>query len=332
MTPESFKELLDRYSRGECTQEEREYVERWYENLSYSHPPVTGDLEEKLWRKIKPPVGGTVDISFSLRIAASIGVIAIISGLVYWGLFRINDAPIAEKATGPVHQAAESKKTLIKNDSKLPKRIALEDGSIITLQPDSELSLPEQFTHGERTVSLRGEAFFDIRRDTLRPFYVYTGDVVTKVLGTSFNIKASQFEREVTVAVKTGKVSVFTKRGKEKSATPEVILTPNQQAVYNANDIVVKKEIVPEPEIVLEEPTIFKMKYDETPVTEIFHVLEENYGVDIEFNEEALKNCVLTTTMSNEGLFDRIAIICRAINATYTLDNAVIRIDGRGCQ
>ena len=56
---------------------------------------------------------------------------------------------------------------------------------------------------------MKGKAFFDIARDTSQPFVVYANETITKVLGTSFTIKAFEGEKDVEVSVKTGKVAVY---------------------------------------------------------------------------------------------------------------------------
>jgi hypothetical protein len=61
------------------------------------------------------------------------------------------------------------------------------------------------------------------------------------------------------------------------------------------------------------------MQYDGTPVDKIFMVLEENYGIDIVFDEKVLSACSLTTSMAEEGLYERIEIICQAIGAEYEI-------------
>jgi hypothetical protein len=133
------------------------------------------------------------------------------------------------------------------------------------------------------------------------------------------------------VAVKTGKVSVST-NPKVIQHDQEVILTPNQEAVYNSEIMRVTKKLVDDPKIVLEKPTLFEMKYDGTPVTKIFEVLEANYGVDILYDPDILSNCILTTSMSDEGLYQRIEIICKAIGAEYKVQDAAITIISKGCQ
>src|SRR5690606_15603883 len=173
---------------------------------------------------------------------------------------------------------------------------------------------------------LYGEAFFKVKRDTLHPFIVYSGVVVTKVLGTSFTIKAYQND-DITVAVQSGKVAVYKVENNQIHTlkNEEVILIHNQQAVYNNNAEIVK-QLVPAPIIVLPEPTLFEMEYDGAPVVKIFNVLEENYGIDIVFDESTLQNCNLTTSMSDEGLYERIKIICEAIGAGYEIEETSIII------
>jgi ferric-dicitrate binding protein FerR (iron transport regulator) len=75
---------------------------------------------------------------------------------------------------------------------------------VVQLNPNSTISYPEHFGQKTRTVYLKGEAFFNIKRNPAKPFVVHTGDLVTEVLGTSFTIKSYEnsnllrywFERE----------------------------------------------------------------------------------------------------------------------------------------
>jgi len=224
----------------------------------------------------------------------------------------------------------------IANVENKSREIKLEDGSKVTLEPKSEVRFAKKFAADKREIFLTGEAFFSVKRDETRPFLVYTKEVVTKVLGTSFNIKAYPDEKEITVAVRTGRVSVYANSLKPANSvaptSAEVILTPNQQVVYNLIDERVSKQLVKHPEVILSKSTLFSMHYDGSPVTKIFKVLEDNYGVEIRYDEELLKNCVLTTTMSDEGLYERIEVICKAIGAHYSVEDAVIYIKSNGCK
>lgn len=84
----------------------------------------------------------------------------------------------------------------------------LPDGSRVWLNKGAVLRYPESIHDGDRSLELEGEAFFEVQRDTLRPFTVRTHELVTRVLGTSFNINASLETRDVKVSVRSGKVQV----------------------------------------------------------------------------------------------------------------------------
>ena len=94
------------------------------------------------------------------------------------------------------------------NSGTTAQKLTLEDGSTVILEPGGEVRYNEKFLN-RREVYLSGDAFFEVTKDASRPFLVYANEITTKVLGTSFSIKAKQGEKEIVVAVKTGKVSVM---------------------------------------------------------------------------------------------------------------------------
>lgn len=346
MTSHEFDELLHRYTKGECSKQEQDFVNQWFNTIGKDaeiakrtlSDLTPGDkmIQSTLWTKINPePVSKrTSSLNYFTQIAAAIIVFAMVIPAAY---FILKETGIAKQLNNIKieHVTDNTVSDVVISTDDQSKEVTLKDGSQVTLRPNSEIRFTANFKKNKREVYLTGEAFFRVKRDEQRPFFVYSNEVVTKVLGTSFNIKAYTNEKEVTVAVKCGKVSVYTKETTEQTTleTPAsaVILTPNQKIVYNRENEKVLKQLVDEPEIILPEPTLFKMTYDGAPVTKIFAVLEENYGVDIRYDEEVLSACILTTSMSDEGLYERIEIICKAINAEYTITDAVIKINSRGC-
>lgn len=343
MKSREFKELLDKFSMGECSPEEEKLIQDWYENIGGAHHErrVESDsrnsLEAKLWWKISPRSSDSEKTySYYLtRIAAAILLLAL-AGLGAY--VTVHDRAVVKPDLVSLDERTlvDGTITRISNDETSPSEITLEDGSSVTLKPRSEIQFVKKFSTERREVYLSGEAFFNVKRDTHRPFLVYSNEVVTQVLGTSFNIKAYENEKEITVAVKSGKVSVYPNPRREpvtgESSHEAVILSPNQKMVYNRRNEKVVKQLVEDPQIILPQSNLFKMSFDEVPVTKIFKVLEENYGVDIVYDEEALKRCTLTTAMSDEGLYQRIEVICKAIKAEYTVTDAVIFIKSRGCE
>lgn len=110
--------------------------------------------------------------------------------------------------------------------------LVLSDGSRVWLNSESSLEYPVAFGSRERAVRLSGEAFFEVARDESRPFYVMVGEVETRVLGTSFNIKGYADEPEVLTTLFTGKVEV----APLKDVAQKVVLAPGEQAGWNLRD------------------------------------------------------------------------------------------------
>lgn len=100
----------------------------------------------------------------------------------------------------------------------------LEDGTRVWLNADSKLRYPSFFDGGRREVELEGEAYFDVARDTTRPFIVRTGQSVIQVFGTEFNVKAYPDEREERTTLVEGSVGL-------RHAGKVYMLRPNDQAV-----------------------------------------------------------------------------------------------------
>jgi transmembrane sensor len=201
------------------------------------------------------------------------------------------------------------------------------------LQPGGKISYLASFDKTEREIYLEGEAFFDVKRDETRPFLVYTQEITTKVLGTSFTVKADPGDKNITVAVKTGKVSVYAHHGKSESPSTsrETILTPNQKIIYNRQQDKVSRMLVENPQAILPVEEIKKWHFEEASVAEIFAALEKVYGVAIVFDAETLSSCTLTTSISGGTIYNRLDIICKAIGTTYTVEETKIVIHGSGC-
>lgn len=223
----------------------------------------------------------------------------------------------------------------VKNNGADTKKLELLDGSFVWLQPGGEVRYANEF-RDRREVFLSGEAFFEVTKDAAHPFLVYANEVTTRVLGTSFRIIANKAGKEVVVAVKTGKVSVFTKYSYDKSQTSgseEITLTPNQQAIYKRSEHIVVKKIVEEPEVIVEHKSL-KNSYINEQVLVILKALSESYGVEMRYDSAALSDCTLTSdAIESEGLFDQLDIICSALGGTYKLENdASIVINTNGCR
>lgn len=193
---------------GTCTVWEKEAVESWYASL---HPgeeaPLSADAVEASlarvhmrlpWREENQLTPRRVRPMGRMVLMAAAVLVAVVAGL--WLLVT------PRKAAGPV---AGSSDVVVSTSRGETRQIVLPDGSTLQVNAGTELRYPAQFAGRERKVLLiRGEAYFQVVADAARPFVVVSGGLRTKVLGTSFDIRAYSEEKSVRVAVVSGKVEV----------------------------------------------------------------------------------------------------------------------------
>jgi transmembrane sensor len=335
MAPKDLDKLIEKYLAGNATKEESEFINSWYHALGEHPSPASKPLEETIssaeFRILKnlqahavPEValpGEGKQTSFVrtyLGIAASFILLACAG---FYFLDRANPVLIAtEQNTLPPFISVEN------NDPNV-KRVVLPDGSLVEMSAGSKIRYLRDVNAEARELSLEGEAYFDVARNPEKPFYVYAGDLVTKVLGTSFIIRAKSADEKVIVSVKTGSVTVYSRKASHK----KTLLAPNQEVVYDAVKDVLASQVSPahQPDAVKE--NFNEMHFEETSVSEVLSTLTRTYDIDIVFDPEVLLGCVLTSSFYEEGLYDRIDVICTAIGATYKVVDAKIVIESKGC-
>ncbi|GAB4022025.1 FecR family protein [Spirosoma koreense] len=274
-----------------------------------------------------------------MRIAASVVLVAGLGVMGYWYSQRASQPAAYNRFVQDAPAGTQLTET--RNDNQTPLTISLSDGSSVVLQPGSRLSYPHQLK--QREVYLVGKAFFEIVRDPSRPFLVYTHGIATKVLGTSFFIDAPDTSQPIKVAVKTGKVAVYSLT-EPTSAQPQVtnselnglVLTPNQSAEYLTDS----HRLIRRPDTVstFAQPgtlTVARQSFDfdETPVSEVFRTLEKAYGVTIVYNQSVLGKCSLSALLIGQPFHEKLSVICKALDAQFTIQGTqVVITGGQGCQ
>ena len=111
--------------------------------------------------------------------------------------------------------------------------VMLSEGTKVWLNSGSILIFPPAFKGKTREVYLEGEALFDVSKDKDRPFYVKTDLFNMKVYGTKFNVQAYLHDKDYSVVLVEGKVSVYTNVG---APSEEVFLSPNQKATLSKSN------------------------------------------------------------------------------------------------
>lgn len=187
-----------------------------------------------------------------------------------------------------------------KNDIRL---ITLPDGTRVWLNQNSQIEYPVHFSNSERNVTLKGEAFFEVKRDTLRPFVISSGAIKTTVLGTSFNIKAYN-DKQPEVNVRTGKVKV-------EGETNTVLLVRGDKAVYAAASSTIKKE---KTNILEPEWKKALLYVDGLTLEQVLDKLKEENDFKVNYLEDDLKNLTIQGTLdSRQGLYEMLQTIAFAL-------------------
>ncbi len=329
------KELLKKYFRNQCTLEEINQVLDWFqtkEGQQYFEENLDQDMRkyadddrllldpnvptesllnriQQSKKSVKPRLSKNNQV-WQTKIIAAVVVCALLAGASYF-LFQ-------SKITGSTTQQTDSVRT-IKTQHDQHRLVTLSDGTKIRLNSNSEIEVPNPFADDNRTVTLHGEAWFDVAHDENRPFHIEAGQAKIEVLGTEFNVKMDDIAGNVQVAVAEGRVSLNNSNRENGSSA---ILTENTYAVYNIDS----REILIEHTPVENYMSWIsgKLYFYNEPLWVVSRYIERLYNVSFQFDQESLKNLPLSTNMARENLSDVLNIIAQTLGIDYTLDNNTV--------
>lgn len=349
MNRNAFKQLLKRYVTGVASEEEKLLIDHWYELLYNDNISKLNDaelllLEQEIWDKIEEEALLEHDKILPIKTpfrknifkwAAAAAVFIGISLGIY--IFTTGEHSLFVYQENKLKSQFEE----VINTSSVTKRVSLEDGTVITLQPSSKIAYPHFFSKDKREVYLEGEAFFDVAKNPAKPFLVHSGNLLTQVLGTSFTIKPDKKSNKITVAVKTGRVAVFEDNKQvtlntEQQKNNGAIITPNQKIVYDVEKRNFITSLVENPEPVLQEHPIptdvpASFTFDETYLSSVFEHLGKIYAIDIVVENENIYKCRFSGDISRQSLYDKLELICQSTNHQYEVKGTKILIKGKGC-
>ncbi len=333
-------DVLERYLARKCTPEEKAQVDLWFKEFENKdedpriynlHERIKLDAKmlEQIKSKINEATAATQDEESSkttftkniYRVAVGIAAALVMGLLVYY----FSNQPI--ERSGDI-----STLSIIRNTTGGITRHELADGTLIWLHPKSQLEFPNEFSGNRRELKLAGEAFFEVAKDSLRPFIVTTGNVITKVLGTSFNIKAYDEASSIEVAVLTGKVAVDINKSESKQASPSsaVLLTPNQRVTYiKEKNTLEKEEPKALPELSMWQAT--DVVFDNVPIKDVILTLNKKFGVDFRVSNNNLLNCLIRADFTNQNLPDILELLSKSVEASYEIKSNTVYLYGEGC-
>ena len=298
-------------------------------------------LKQRIFAEIATEAGPPTLVAMARRqtvwywAAAAILILSLLGGWQLWQQSHTGAA--AYRTLVAAAQQAEPLRE-VANGSRTTRLVNLPDGSSVLLRPHSQLAFPARFSGATRVVYLQGEAFFEVAKNPERPFFVNTAHLVTKVLGTSFEVQAQADAPGVVVTVRTGRVSVYPRESQEAQVQTYnrklegFVLVPNQQATYRLTDKKLFRSLVPQPILQPGTHQNVAFEYVETPIRQVFAQLEKAYNVDIVYDEATLGNCPITASLNDEPLFEKLNLVCKAVRLKYEVLDTQIVVTGPGCQ
>jgi len=250
-------------------------------------------------------------------------------------------SPEVKKPARFAYEDITSSRQLIENinTSKNTINVSLPDGSVVKLASNSRISYESNLDSlTTRDVYLSGQAFFTVKKNPDRPFRVFANEIVAKVLGTSFSVRSFEKDTIIRVTVSTGKVSVYSMGQTTIQATAKpnklggIIVTPNQQLVYEKSSKEFQKILLENPVMIAPVSVNKSMSYEDAAIDKVFNDLGKDYGINIVYDNELLKNCTVNADLSNESFYRKLDLICRAVGARYEVIDAQVVIMSNGCQ
>lgn len=196
--------------------------------------------------------------------------------------------------------------------------LTLADGTEVKLNSNSKLVYPHQFQKGkERKVQLEGEAFFRVKHDSQSPFIVDAGGILTKDLGTAFNVKANS-AHDCKVTLVEGSVAVLAKGNNSKP----VVLTPGQQ--YSVGSEAAQPNIN---NVDTDETTAWAdgvYYYHDQTLEHIVGDLAAHYQVGVDFRSQSVKTLHLDFSADRKGSL---------ADAVQLLNNlGIAKVSLKGCR
>ncbi|TYR36662.1 DUF4974 domain-containing protein [Sphingobacterium phlebotomi] len=319
-----LERLINEYLQGTTTPEEKKHLERWMEHLDVSDgQPAASEFRKMVMKKQIDLRTGALENTKSLHrrkmwwsTAASV-LLALAIGAYLW---QSNQTEAEDRHT----VAAKPFPTIqqVTNNGSQDTLISLSDGSEVLLSSGSALIWPTEFAPDARELRLDGKAFFRVAKDPKRPLSVYSGDIITTALGTSFWIEKMEGKRSPRVKLVTGKVSI-TQQLDYGQDTLLATLTPGQEWNTTAleESTIVQEKNKSMPARTPQPDTTTALDFHHVPLSEVFPRLAAYYHVTIKFNSDDLKG------MSFYGTYDKGNQIQEIIQTIALANDLTVRYD-----
>lgn len=286
--------------------------------FSFSKKAVPKETQGNNWKKVEEAIVTETPVSKinwfkSMAIAASV---TLVLGTGVWYLIT--------KA------GSEQSSNVYKTGFAKIKKIKLPDGSVVTLNANSELTLSANWSDkGERQVWLEGEAFFEVEKKlaTHQKFIVHTKDLDVEVLGTKFNVN-TRHEKAI-VSLEEGKIKLTMNSGTQSILKKKY----KAEAIEMKAGEVVKLDTAAGIQLAKEQHIDFhsgwvrnEFHFNNTSLKEVGTMISDTYGYTIAVEEEELLKRTISGDLRADNLQELVEVLKIAFKLKMKIDNKTIQI------
>ncbi|WP_158859371.1 FecR family protein [Lunatibacter salilacus] len=196
-------------------------------------------------------------------------------------------------------------------------RLTLKDGTKIWMNAATEIQFPERFDTLERRIVLTGEAYFEVAKDSVRPFIVETNGLSTTALGTSFNITTKN-EGRIYVSLLSGKVKISSTSDQE-----DIFLDPGKELRYSTNDRKLQVRAFDIDQVMAWKEG--NLVFEDATLLSVVKQLEDWYGVKIQIENGERIRWKYSAEYKNQTLEDVLNSLSYIQQFEYSLDGKQVK-------
>ena len=211
-------------------------------------------------------------------------------------------------------------KNLVANNST--ETATLIDGTIVTLNQNSSLTYFKEIA-SKRKVKLEGDAFFNVKRDTLHPFIIETQNTEIEVLGTSFYVNSHNDKPTIEVTVKTGKVAF------RITQDNQIVLVAGEKGIYTKSTGSLQHSVNKDVNFIAWKTKY--LKFNDTKLSDVVDKINSVYHSNILINNKELNNCRVTVIFKNQTLETVLNVLEETLDLNFKKDKEQIILIGNGC-
>jgi ferric-dicitrate binding protein FerR (iron transport regulator) len=205
-------------------------------------------------------------------------------------------------------------------------KVFLPDGSLVWLNADSKLQYASSFGEKKRSVSLTGEAYFEVKNDLAKPFMVKSGNIAITATGTSFNVNTYLDDNDIEIVLDEGELVIENLFSSLIPGMPlKTTLVPGNKAIYSLRESIFAVDNINDSF----EYTCWKdgiLSFRHADFETVINSLERWYGVEVTWDGEPDSGWNYTGEFNNEYLESVLKALGLDGQFSYEIENNAVQL------